>query len=120
MSAARLSALQYLWRHNRPALIGFGLALMIAGFFAVRLTVFTIYWSDPAHRDQVIEGWMTPRYIARSYDMEPDLLRAALPVSADDALRPGATLSQIAADADMTLGELVAQIDAAITQARLE
>jgi hypothetical protein len=56
VSEPRASALAYLWRHHRPALIGLTLALVAALFFAVRLTVFTIYWSDPAHRDQADRG----------------------------------------------------------------
>jgi hypothetical protein len=65
-------------------------------FFAVRLTVFTIYWSDPAHRDQAVEGWMTPGYVARSWDVDPEVIRAALPPPPDGTPDRRPTLDAIA------------------------
>lgn len=112
----RPSALGYLWRHHRAALIGMGLALAVAVAFAVRLTIFTLYWADPAHRDQRIEGWMTPGYIARSWEVDPALIRATL------ALEPGTrpTLAQIAAAEGIPLPDLIARLEAAIAAARAE
>ncbi len=97
-----------------------GLALAVAGFFAVRLTLFTIYWADPAHREQRIEGWMTPGYVARSWDVDPEAIRAALP--APPETRPGArpTLAQIAADEGIALPDLITSLQAAIAGARAE
>ncbi|MCB1383376.1 MAG: hypothetical protein KDJ73_10705 [Notoacmeibacter sp.] len=46
-----------------------GLALLA---FGVRFTVAYIYWSDPAHRFQQVEAWMTPGYVARSWGVERD------------------------------------------------
>jgi hypothetical protein len=111
---SRPSALVWLWRYHRVALIGMGLALAVALAFAVRLTVFTIYWSDPAHRDQRIEGWMTPGYIARSWEVDPAVIRATL------ALEPGTrpTLAQIAATEGVPLPDLIARLEAAIAAAR--
>ena len=122
MSTPRGSALAYLWRHHRPALIGLALALAVAVFFAVRLTIFTIYWSDPAHRDQQIEGWMTPGYVARSWDVEPDLIRAALPPPPPGGPEPRGrtTLDRIAEGAGLPLAEVIAGIEAAIAGARTE
>lgn len=112
MSAGR-GGLGYLWEHHRAAVIGLGLALGGALFFAVRLAVFTIYWADPAHRDQAIEGWMTPRYIARSHDVGLDVIRAALPVT------PGArsTLDDIAAETSVPIEVLIGHIEDAIRAA---
>lgn len=113
---ARPTALGYLWRHHRRAMIGLGLALAVAGFFAVRLTVFTIYWADPAHRDQRIEGWMTPAYVARSWNVDPAVIRAVL--AAPPGSRP--TLERIAQTEGIALPELIARIEAAIATARPE
>lgn len=111
--SARPSALGYLWRHHRAALIAMGLALGAAVFFAVRLTLCTIYWANPAHRDQPIAGWMTPGYVARSRDVDPATIRAALPV------RPAArsTLAEIAERTSIPLPILIAHIEDAIRAA---
>jgi hypothetical protein len=118
VNAPRTPALAYLWRHHRPALIGFRLALAVALVFAVRLTVFTIYWSDPAHREQPVAGWMTPGYVARSWDVPPEVIRAALPVLPEAGRRP--TLAQIAEAEGIPLPDLIAGIEAAIAGARAE
>ena len=47
----------------------------------MRLTVFTIYWADPAHRNQPVAGWMTPSRIARPYDVDAAVIWAALPIT---------------------------------------
>jgi hypothetical protein len=118
--SARPSALIFLWRNHRAALIAMGLALAVAAFFAVRLTVFTIYWADPAHREQRIEGWMTPGYVARSWDVDPEVIRTALP--APPEARPGTrpTLAQIAEAEGIALSELIARLDTAIAGAQAE
>lgn len=118
MNAPRTPTLTYLWRHHRIALIGFGLALAVALVFAVRLTIFTIYWADPAHRQQPVAGWMTPGYIARSWEVPPEVIRAALPVLPETGRRP--TLAQIAEAEGIPLPELIAGIEAAIAGARAE
>ena len=113
MSAPRVTALRYLWTHHRWGMIGFGAALMLALLFAVRLTVFTIYWADPAHRNQPIAGWMTPGYIARSYYVDAAVIRAALPIT------PSArsTLAEIAERSSIPLPVLLTYIEDAIRAA---
>lgn len=111
--SARRGALGYLWAHHRWASIGFAGALIVALVFAVRLTLFTIYWADPAHRDQAIEGWMTPRYVARSHDVELDVIRAALPI----APSARSTLTDIAAETSVPIEVLIGHIEDAIRAA---
>ncbi|MBF9060849.1 hypothetical protein HKCCSP123_16830 [Rhodobacterales bacterium HKCCSP123] len=118
MTTPRPPALAYLWRHHRPALIALALALAVAGFFAVRLALFTIYWSDPAHRQQPLAGWMTPGYVARSWDVPVEVIRAALPVSPEAGTRP--TLDRIAEQGGIPLPDLIAGIESAIAGARAE
>lgn len=120
MTTSRPPALPYLWRHHRVALIGFALALVVALVFAVRLTLFSIYWSDPAHRDQRIEGWMTPGYVARSWEVDPEVIRSVLlpPEGAAPGSRP--TLERIAEAEGIPLEDLVARLEAAIAEARGE
>lgn len=111
--SARRGALGYLWAHHRWASLGFAGALIVALVFAVRLTLFTIYWADPAHRDQAIEGWMTPRYVARSHDVELDVIRAALPI----APSARSTLDDIAAETSVPIEVLIGHIEDAIRAA---
>ncbi len=52
-----IARLASLWQYNRGLLIAFVLALAVTLFFAVRLALFTLYWQDPAHRNEPIAGW---------------------------------------------------------------
>lgn len=36
-----------LWRQQKLAVIGFAISLLVVGFFAVRIVISAIYWSDP-------------------------------------------------------------------------
>ena len=78
-------------------------------FFAVRLLIFTIYWSSPAHQNQPLEGWMTPRYVAHSYDIPPELVRDAL--NLEPGVRKRQTLSEIARNSGLTLQEMGQRIN---------
>lgn len=100
--------------------VGLAFALVVALIFAVRLAMFTIYWADTAHRDQPIAGWMTPGYVSHSWDVPPELIRAALPAA--PAPRPGThpTLSQIAEAEGVPLSDLIARLQVAIDAARAE
>ena len=63
-----------LWR-QRPYLVSaFLLACAVTLFFAVRFVTQAIYWSDPAHQNQTVEGWMTVGYIAKSWQVDPHQL----------------------------------------------
>jgi hypothetical protein len=65
-----------LWRQNRVLLVGFAFALFVTLFFAVRLVVHAVYWSQ--HRDAELAGWMTIGYVAQSYHIERDDLARAV------------------------------------------
>jgi acyl dehydratase len=48
-----------LWK-QRPLLVSaFVLACALTLFFGGRLVVQTIYWANPAHHNQQVQGWMT-------------------------------------------------------------
>jgi hypothetical protein len=69
----------HLWTRHRWLLLGFVATVALALFFTVRAVVFTVYWSD--HRDEAIAGWMTPRYIAMSWDVPPQVIGDALGIT---------------------------------------
>lgn len=109
----------YLWAEKRVLLLVFCGAVIFLGYFGVRTISSTVYWMDPAHQDQPLAGWMTPRYIQYSYNLRPDHLRPAL-FLAQDAPFKRRNLDQIAADNDVTLTELQSRIDAAVKAARAQ
>lgn len=100
-----------LWYKHRVVTVAFVAALVVTVFFAGRLVLFSVYWADPAHRHQPIEGWMTPRYVAHSYDLPPEVVRDALELGPGQRRRQ--TLEQIAEERGITLKEVQRRIDAA-------
>lgn len=110
-----MSALLSLWRDNKLLLTGFVLALALMAFFAVRSVGFWIYWADPQHRNQAIEPWMTPRYIAHSWDVPPQIVGEAM------HLDPGGgriTVAEIAAQQGVASDEIARSVTAAILDHR--
>ena len=102
-----------LWRRRPWALAAFALSLALALFFAARTILFVVYWSDPAHRDAQIAGWMTPRYVAHSWQVPPGVIAEALALEQNGTGRR-MTLAQLAQDRGLTLDALIADIAHAI------
>ncbi|MFQ1700720.1 hypothetical protein ACJ5NV_08995 [Loktanella agnita] len=109
--------LSYLWRRQRLALIAFVAVTGIAGFFGFHTVRQAIYWSDPMHQDQPLDGWMTPRYVARSYDIPPHVAGPALFLTPDAPPRR-ISLDAIAAEQNVSINDLQVRIDAAVTDWR--
>ncbi|AKI00293.1 hypothetical protein IMCC20628_01577 [Hoeflea sp. IMCC20628] len=110
MATGAAVTLKRLWRNNRWLTISFLLTLTLALFFIIRAGVFFVYWQN--HADEPIEGWMTIRYVARSYRVDPKLVHDAvgLPDTGPDR-RP---LIRIARDEDLPLNTLATSIIDAI------
>lgn len=104
-----LTAARNLWRKHRFLFLAFITALVVTAFFAARLLVFSLYWSDPAHHDQPVEGWMTPRYVAHSYQLPSEVVRDVLELDAVDG--EPRTLAEITETSDLTLEEIQRRID---------
>lgn len=103
-----------LWERNRMGLIAFVLAASVSLFFILRLGIFWIYWSDPAHRGQPIEGWMTPGYIAYSHHVPRGLIAEALGLT--PGRHPHKTLEDIAEESGRTVEELKILLNAIIAE----
>ncbi len=88
----------------------FGVATLAALIFAVRTVVFAVYWSDPAHRDVAPRPWMTPRYIAMSWDLPPEDIAEALKLEPPLPHRP--TLADIARQRGIPVEQLIAELTA--------
>lgn len=104
-------------RHHIALSLAFAAALAVTLVFAGRLAVSTIVWSDPDRYEAPIAGWMTPRYVARSWSVAPDALEDALRLDTDRSARR-MTIAEIAAAQGRSLDELIGDLDTAIAAAR--
>ena len=94
------------------ATAGFVIALVVIVFFAARFVAFSLYWADPAHRQQPVEPWMTPRYVAHAWDIPPEDVMAALGVTTGTEARP--TLKEIARQRDVPVEVVLEEVRALI------
>lgn len=111
--------LKDLWQHNRRLLIAFGVALCALGFFGVRSVSHLIYWADPRHQDQPLARWMTPRFVARSYDVPPAVVQDAFFL---DKGGPPVRVSveKITSHNDISIAELQERLDEIVAIWRAE
>ena len=70
--------MKHLWDQHRFAVSAFVIAIVCLVYFAFQTVSSAIYWMDPAHQDQDLAAWMTPRYVAQSYKLPPNVLGPAL------------------------------------------
>ena len=108
-----MSDIRILWHNHRLVFLVFLAARAITLFFLVRLTVFSLYWADPAHRNQVPAPWMTPGYIAHSWGIEPRDLSAQLGVP--QGQRP--TLADIARERGVPVAQVLDEVNALLPDA---
>lgn len=88
------AVLAVLKRHPVLSLV-FVLAVGLSVLFAVRMTVSAIVWSDPARIEQPPAAWMTPRYVARSWDLDPEDVARAVGIGPEGTWR-AVTLEEVA------------------------
>ncbi|MBI1217162.1 MAG: hypothetical protein GC186_01330 [Rhodobacteraceae bacterium] len=84
--------------------------------FGGRAVYLAIYWSDPAHVAQTLEPWMTPRYVARSYQVDLHGLTAALGLAVKPGDRP--TLEALARHEGLSFADYAAKVRQAIDTVR--
>lgn len=111
-----METLHYLWHRQRTAFVAFALAAALALFFALRFVAFAIYWSDPGHRQRDIEGWMTPGYVAHSWQVDPQVIRDALGGPFDDERH--LTINRIARKTGVPKDQLITAVRQAIANAK--
>lgn len=97
--------------------LAFVAALAITLHFAVRFTVSTIVWSNPDRYEQQIAGWMTPRYVARSWQVEPGVVSDALGLEMGRTARR-MTLEEIAAAQGRSLNDLILGLESVLADVR--
>lgn len=94
-------------------------ALVASLVFGGRAVVFWIDRPPMAERNQPVAAWMTPRYVARSWGLPPDLVLDAI-----EAPRPRpegpVSLRRIATLRGVPVEEVIADLEAAIAEFRQE
>ena len=109
-----------LWR-ARPLLVScFVLACAVTLFFGVRLVAQAVYWSNPAHREQTVQGWMTVGYVARSWGLNGRDIDAVAGLPLPQEKGHPQPLSEIATDRGVPVQTVIEAVEAAIVQLRAE
>jgi hypothetical protein len=94
---------------RRPGLaLGLIAAVLLTAFFGLRTLAALSDWHAQSARP--VEGWMTPRYLVRVYDLPPDRLAEVLGLSPGAA--PRDPLETIAKRRQMPLPDLIAAVEA--------
>ena len=107
-----------IWTYHKIALLALLVVIAAAGFFGSRAVSQMVYWSDPAKLDQPLQGWMTPRYVGRSYKIPPEVVQSAFNLERP-AVPRRISLETIAAEQGATLEELQSRLDAAVAAFRM-
>lgn len=95
----------------------FAISVALTLYFGARLVLHTIYWADPAHQDQTIAGWMTPGYVAHSWNVPPILVGEALGFTKETIVR-GQTLEELARARGLSVEDLSQTLYDAIAEFR--
>lgn len=106
-----------LLRRHPVLALAFVVALGLTMAFATRFVMQVIYWSNPAHHQQPVEGWMTPGYIGRSWSLSAREIEAVAGLPPRVAGQPQ-TLDQIAEATGQPVAELIARVEAALVDLR--
>ncbi len=103
-----------LWTHHRTLLLAFAVFLGLAIFFGVG--AFRKARDFDAEKEQPIAAWMTPRYVAHSWDMPRDAMMEILGLEPPPPGRQ--TLEDIAADKGIPVEDYIREIEKGIAAFR--
>ncbi|MBV7409900.1 hypothetical protein [Maritimibacter sp. DP1N21-5] len=90
----------------------FLLALLAIVWFGVKSTQDMIGMKSRFSADPEVAGWMTPRYIARTWNIPPEVILESLDLTAEPRKRM--TISEIALDKGLTTPDYAAEVEAAL------
>ena len=105
-----------LWRARPVLVFCFVLACAATLFFGVRFAAQAVYWSNPAHREQSVQGWMTVGM--QRWFVPVDDAVAGLPLPQEKG-HPQ-PLSEIAADRGVPVQTVIDAVERAIEQLRVQ
>jgi len=95
-------------KSNKIAVGIFGVALAVFLWFAGNFLADFVYFNDPRHKDQALEGWMTPGYVGMSYSLPRRVVIEALELETGQGKRK--RIGAIAAERGQTLEELTQSV----------
>ncbi|MCK0148735.1 hypothetical protein MWU54_01770 [Marivita sp. S6314] len=99
----------------------FVLAVCLTLWFGGRTAVHAVYWADPKHQNQQIEGWMTLGYVGKSWRVPRGTLKASIdeiwPDGERDRYPP---VHRIALETGLSEAEVIARLDAVIATYRAQ
>ena len=101
-----------LWRKHPVLLSAFVLSCVVVLFFATRLVMQGLYWSDPAHRNLQVASWMTVGYVARSWHLDPRQIDELIAVTA--AERGPKPLIELARGRGVPVAVVIKEVEDAI------
>jgi hypothetical protein len=104
------------WRENRLLVLAFAVLVAIALWFAMGAVRHALEF-DVA-KEQPLAPWMTPRYVAHSWDVPREAMMDILGLEPDNPRRR--TLEEIAAEKGVPVADYIAGIEAGITAFRAE
>lgn len=106
------SFIKRIWRAAPVATVILAIALAAGVFFGTRTVSSWVYWNDPAHRDQPVAAWMTPRYVVHSWRIPREVV---IDVLGDPERAEGfRNLEHLAQDRGIPVDVLILQITEAI------
>lgn len=107
-----MSTVRSFIRSHLLAVAIFVVAIGTAATFGIRFASDARYFKDPAHREQALEGWMTPRYVGMSWGLPKHVIGDIMDLDPDSPRdgRPP-TLDQVAATLGITLAELQVRVE---------
>lgn len=92
-------------------------ALLAAAVFGGRFITEALYFSNPAHRYQSLEPWMSPRYVSHSYDLPREVVADVFGIDleaerAEDRRDKPPRMREIAQRQGLSIAELEAKLRA--------
>ncbi len=106
--------LKTMWKAAPVATLLLALALAVSVGLGGRMVARAIYWSDPAHINQPLAGWMTPHYIAHSWHIPREVMITFLNQTDTETPPRPAPLSMIAQRRGIPLDQLIQDLNAKI------
>ena len=113
-----IARLRAMWARAPWLLSAFTLAVAVTLYFGVKMVMSAIYWNDPRHIDQALAGWMSPGYVAMSWNVPRDVMMDILDLEPNGGRPP--RLADIAAEQGLSVEELGSRIEAAIRAYRAD
>lgn len=103
---------------NKLLVLGFLVSVIVVIFLTSTKLKDAIYFNDPAHKDVQLEAWMTPRYVALSYDLPREVMMDLINI--DDKTKIPRRMDHLAEMIGLSLGDMAVKVRQAAISYRAE